>query len=533
MLRNLSILRRRFNGLRSSRGRGRPRKRALRTRRLACEPLEERDLLSVVLDGAVLDLGINDDGSLITADQWVDGVGARYNGHEVLAVGTSWALISVSADGSVYANTSPAGGSMMPLTVTETPSPDTLSAAVVGTVTTGLELERTISYAVDGSAVRFTITLTNTGSETFENVAFTEGIDPDLDPTSLYQYRTYNDVVLDGQFARSHTVEVDSVTLTMGIGSADPRATASVELRAMDPFETINTPNDPEGAYADHHLHVAFDFGALAPGDSVTAEYAMVLAESPEEADELFLATQSPSNADPVADDDSYAVDEDHTLTVPAPGVLEGDEDPDGDALAADVATWPSHGRLTLNPNGSFTYTPDANFFGTDTFVYQVSDGQGGADLGTVTITVNPVIDAVIDVRPGNNANLINLRSKGLVPVAILSTSTADGEVDDFDATRLARLGRRRFEFGDARAGYGRVNPRWVGVRDVDGDGDRDLVLRFAIADIIRARALDARSVDVVLTAEYGGPAFGLDLAGYDVVRMVQPRTRRRVRRRR
>jgi VCBS repeat-containing protein len=491
---------------------------------LACEPLEERTVLSVVLDGALLDLGINDDGSLITADQWFGGVGASFNGHEVLAVGASWALISVSADGVMYANTGPIPGSMMTLTVTDTSSGDTLSAAVVGTVTTDLELERTVSYDIDGSAVRFTVTLTNTGSATLENVAFTEGIDPDLDPTNPYQYRTYNDVVLDGQFARSHTIEVDSVTLTMGIGSADPRATASVELRAMDPFETINTPNDPEGAYADHHLHVAFDFGTLAPGDSVTAEYAMVVAASPEEADELFLGTLSPSNVPPVADDDSYAVDEDHTLTVAAPGVLLGDEDPDGDPLTAALEADPSHGTLTLNPNGSFTYTPDANFYGTDTFDYQVSDGRGGIDTATVTITVNPVIDAVIDVKPGNDNNRVKLKAAGVLPVAILSTSTADGEVEDFDAATLAALDMECFQFGDARAGYARVNPLRSTLEDVDGDGDLDLLLHFSMRDIVAAGALDADSVDVVLTAEYGARAVGVQLAGYDAVEMVLPK---------
>ena len=45
-----------------------------------------------------------------------------------------------------------------------------------------------------------------------------------------------------------------------------------------------------------------------------------------------------------------------------APGVLANDTDPDGDPLTAVLVTGPSHGTLTLNANGSFTYTPAANY---------------------------------------------------------------------------------------------------------------------------------------------------------------------------
>ena len=62
-------------------------------------------------------------------------------------------------------------------------------------------------------------------------------------------------------------------------------------------------------------------------------------------------------------------------LTVPAPGVLGNDSDPDGDPLTAVLVTGPSHGSLTLNANGSFSYTPAADFAGSDSFTYRASDG--------------------------------------------------------------------------------------------------------------------------------------------------------------
>ena len=64
-----------------------------------------------------------------------------------------------------------------------------------------------------------------------------------------------------------------------------------------------------------------------------------------------------------------------------AAGVLGNDADPDGDPLTAVLVSGPSHGTLTLNANGSFTYTPNANFNGTDSFTYRASDGT--LDLAT------------------------------------------------------------------------------------------------------------------------------------------------------
>src|SRR5262249_25619833 len=91
----------------------------------------------------------------------------------------------------------------------------------------------------------------------------------------------------------------------------------------------------------------------------------------------------------PVALADSYSVLEDNTLTVPvATGVLANDSDADGDPLTAQLVASLSHGSLTLSADGSFTYTPAANFNGTDTFTYKARDGQADSAIATVTITV-------------------------------------------------------------------------------------------------------------------------------------------------
>ncbi|HYC33184.1 MAG TPA: Ig-like domain-containing protein [Gemmatimonadales bacterium] len=100
----------------------------------------------------------------------------------------------------------------------------------------------------------------------------------------------------------------------------------------------------------------------------------------------------SPENTAPDARDDDYAVSEDQTLTIGAPvGVLANDVD-EG-PLTASLVTGPSNAAaFTLNADGSFSYTPNPDFFGTDQFVYEASDGAL-TEQATVTITVTGAND--------------------------------------------------------------------------------------------------------------------------------------------
>src|SRR5262249_26980015 len=98
----------------------------------------------------------------------------------------------------------------------------------------------------------------------------------------------------------------------------------------------------------------------------------------------------APVNDAPVAGDDAYTVAQGATLTVAAPGVLTNDTDVDGNALNATLVTTATHGTLTFDPNGSFTYTPEASFVGADTFTYRASDGTVDSPLATVKVVVTP-----------------------------------------------------------------------------------------------------------------------------------------------
>lgn len=137
--------------------------------------------------------------------------------------------------------------------------------------------------------------------------------------------------------------------------------------------------------------------------------------------------TGSPENAPPIVRHDSYAVDEDGTLLITDGllGVLGNDTDADSDPLTAVLVSGPAHGVLTLNLDGSFSYTPNANFSGTDAFVYRASDGALNSDDTTVTINVAPVNDAPAVDADGPYATAEDM------PLAIgAANGVLDGDVD-------------------------------------------------------------------------------------------------------
>ena len=108
-------------------------------------------------------------------------------------------------------------------------------------------------------------------------------------------------------------------------------------------------------------------------------------------------------NDPPVAANDSASTPEDTAVTI---AVLANDSDPNGDALTSVLVSGPSHGSVTLNADGSFSYTPAANFNGADSFTYKASDGTADSNVATVNVTVNPVNDPPVAKNDGVNTNV-------------------------------------------------------------------------------------------------------------------------------
>ena len=107
-----------------------------------------------------------------------------------------------------------------------------------------------------------------------------------------------------------------------------------------------------------------------------------------------FVVTVSAVNDPPVAQDMTTSISEDQTYSV-AWATITSDVDiaTNGDSLGVEITTGAGHGTAAVD-GGSITYTPNANWNGTDSFVYTVTDSNGAKDTGTITITVNPVNDA-------------------------------------------------------------------------------------------------------------------------------------------
>ena len=89
--------------------------------------------------------------------------------------------------------------------------------------------------------------------------------------------------------------------------------------------------------------------------------------------------TVIPVNDAPLARADSFSTAEDTPLVVVAPGILGNDVDAEGDSLTVAVDTAPGQGTLALSPDGSFTYTPSADFFGTESFTYVALDDSASS----------------------------------------------------------------------------------------------------------------------------------------------------------
>ena len=105
-------------------------------------------------------------------------------------------------------------------------------------------------------------------------------------------------------------------------------------------------------------------------------------------------------NHPPIATDDRVTTRPNVAITI---DVLNNDEDPDGDSLTLDYVFNVPNGSVTINPDQTLTYTPDSDFIGIDSFLYQVRDDRGEKDTATVNVTVTGSTALVANFVNGNN----------------------------------------------------------------------------------------------------------------------------------
>jgi hypothetical protein len=165
------------------------------------------------------------------------------------------------------------------------------------------------------------------------------------------------------------------------------------------------------------------------PDTGVTAVFTLTAGEVSNQFDAGFLPDDQPTAAD-----DAYEIAHDQTLTVSsAEGVLVNDVDPLGNGLTASlvVSSGPENGTLTLNQDGSFTYEPDADFYGYDSFSYQAYDGASYSDPATVTIQVSNEAPWAL----GDGPYFVELDGTLNVPAAGVLENDFDWEDDELTVT--------------------------------------------------------------------------------------------------
>ncbi|HEV3362737.1 MAG TPA: cadherin-like domain-containing protein, partial [Acidimicrobiia bacterium] len=167
-----------------------------------------------------------------------------------------------------------------------------------------------------------------------------------------------------------------------------PARLIRIDLETFERAETLDLPVTTENQVYTGVIDPAGNYAYVGASQMDVPEY---FGGPPRPGSVAKVALKRPPDPALAADADAYTTDFATPLTVPAPGVLEGDADTaDGDPLVAGQASNPASGSVVLNDNGSFTYTPDAGFAGTDTFTYTASDGMDYSAPATVSVTVAP-----------------------------------------------------------------------------------------------------------------------------------------------
>jgi VCBS repeat-containing protein len=172
---------------------------------------------------------------------------------------------------------------------------------------------------------------------------------------------------------------VSGLSFSAGDGTADAAMTFTGTISAVN--TALNgltfTPTNQVAGTAMLQI-VTSDQGATGAGGALT------------DSDTISISI---INAAPTANNDTYSTTQGNPITVAASGVLANDTDANSATQTLSVQSprpviGPSHGTLTLNADGSFTYTPTGGYTGSDSFTYKATDGIADSAAATVTITI-------------------------------------------------------------------------------------------------------------------------------------------------
>jgi uncharacterized repeat protein (TIGR01451 family) len=274
--------------------------------------------------------------------------------------------------------------------------PNSLTFSLSGTIPSGASISPAGAFTWTPSEIQ--------GPGVFNfNVTVTDNGIPPLSDTRRVNI-TVNEVNLPPVITQiSNQTMSQGQTLTIPITAFDPDIPPNaLALTGISPsFSTLIDNNNGTGSItflpssADvgfHTVTITVTDNGLPPLSNSTSFQLTVLANSP-----------------PVAVNDSYDVNANDALTIPPPGVLGNDSDPDFDTLTVSLQTNTVSGNVVLNPNGGFTFTASQIVFGTDSFTYVANDGTIDSNVATVTLTQKfcgktiDQFDEIIIGTPGND----------------------------------------------------------------------------------------------------------------------------------
>ena len=303
---------------------------------------------------------------------------------------------------------------------------DALAVSAVTAPTNG-------TAVVSGRAVRYTPAADFAGTDTF-TYTVSDGNGATATATVTVTVTPVNDVPVARDDAAStaedtpitidvlaNDSDVEGGTLTISAITQPTRGTASISGRSVRYVPT------PDTFGSDAFTYTVAD----AQGATATA---------------TVTVTVTPVNDAPVARARSFATSEDTRLLVTAPGVLAGATDPDGDALTAELVETVSNGTLDLRADGSFTYTPAADYTGSDAFRFRASDGSLTSSAVTVRIEVGGENDAPVAVNDAAQTD----EDEAVTIDVLANDSDADGDALTISAVTAPARGSAEIVDGTA-----------------------------------------------------------------------------------
>ena len=255
--------------------------------------------------------------------------------------------------------------------------------------TAGIDKDGNVTYIPDADF---------NGNDSFVYTATDKAESPDIGTFSI-TINQVNDapVALDDE-----ATTAEDTAVVIDVLKYDSDVDMDVNLNASPEDESIGIVIDEDGLLAPSHGDITTDGLKITytPDTNFNGEdtFEYYCSDGEKLTKATVTVTVTAVNDDPIADDKTLVIDEDAELMTFAKTTLTRDVDIDTneDVLTLTITTQAQHGTAGIDKDGNVTYIPNADFNGTDSFVYTATDKAGSPDIGTFSITINQVNDAPV-----------------------------------------------------------------------------------------------------------------------------------------